>query len=251
MPNHNLFTSRKITAGVFLLLLASAGTLSFAYMRQRPSEEPTTPPPGNWSLSSGLYTSGEPENMPVVVMSVTTDSTKGLVTNKAQLQNVGDKPATAVKFRWKLYRTDEPDNNLLTGETPLIDVVLPPGEKRTVQYPIVSFAKIHKPLLRYGALSGEYRLEITLGEVRFEDGSAWLFDDAKTASGSPPFKILNASLQGNECCPQQRCFWQGGRIPPRYDCVRTAAFVYCSPAFSECTEGRCPSTWRFCSPLEP
>ena len=177
MKNHSLPTSRKIAVCLFLLLLASAGTMSLAYIRQRPEEEPALlPPPGDWSLSTGLYTRGEPSDMPVVVMSVTTDGAKGLLTNKAQLQNVGDKPAKAVKFRWKLYRADDPDKNLLTGETPLIDMVLPPGEKRTVAYPIVSFAKIHKPLLQYGALSGEYRLEITLGEVLFEDGSAWLFD---------------------------------------------------------------------------
>lgn len=200
MLNYTLSTSRKIAAGVFLLLLASAATISLAYGNQKPSDEDALPPAGGWSLSSGLYTGGEPEDMPVIVISVTTDSAKGLVTNKAQLQNVSDKPAKAVKFRWKLYRTADPDKNLLTGETPLFDVALRPGEKRTVEYPIVSFAKIHKPLLRYGVLAGEYRLEITLGEVHFADGSTWQFDKANASSSSSTVKLLNASIEGNECC---------------------------------------------------
>jgi hypothetical protein len=172
-------------AGLLVLAVTTATAISYAYQKQpQQSPPPDSLPGGGWSLSSGIYTKGEPENMPVVVMSVTTDASKGLTSNKVEVQNTGDKIVEAVKFRWVLYKKDEPDSILLKGESPVIGLVLQPGEKRPVNYPVVSFARIHRPLLQNGLLSGDYLIEITVGEVLFADGSKWEWDGIPLANAA-------------------------------------------------------------------
>lgn len=91
------------------------------------------------------------------------------------LENNSGKTVSAVKLEW--YLTTEQDRSavLQQGQTPFIapSGTLPPGKYRELKFPIVSFANIYRPLLKNNVLAGDYRIEIAVAEIQYEDGSTW------------------------------------------------------------------------------
>jgi hypothetical protein len=116
--------------------------------------------------------------MPVDLVSITTDSRKGLTAEEFLLRNNTSKKVTFVRLKWFL-KTKEKDTVLLQGETPLISVDISAGKDFRLEYPAVTFANIYQSLMKGGQLTGNYVLQLTVGNVTYEDGSVWQLTRAK------------------------------------------------------------------------
>ena len=68
---------------------------------------------------------------------------------------------------------------ILEGETPLesvrlLDAGLQPGRNIYVDdFPLLTFSKIARSLIKNGELYGDYVIKLSVSEVLFEDGSTW------------------------------------------------------------------------------
>lgn len=129
-------------------------------------------PDGDWTLAVRPYTGDKWESIPVIILGVTTDAKKGLTAERVFLQNVSSKSVKAIKLGWHL-RERQQTSVLLQGETPTIWVDIAPGEEKTLDYPVVTFANIYHPLVKRGKVTGRYVIEILVSSVTYEDGSGW------------------------------------------------------------------------------
>jgi hypothetical protein len=163
----------KTTMFMLMLTLVISLLTATAYKRMYAQTEDNTLPPGEWSLSSGPYSGLE--TFPIEVISTTTDATQGLLIKQVKVKNRTNKNITSFKFRWFVFEEQDPNTILLDGFTSSIEILLVAGEVRTLDLPLVKFAKVHKPLLKYGMLNGNYRMEIMAGEINYEDGSTWKY----------------------------------------------------------------------------
>ncbi|HEX8651077.1 MAG TPA: hypothetical protein VF708_09550 [Pyrinomonadaceae bacterium] len=187
---------RAITLMLTLIISLSAVA---AHNKMRAQTEDNTLPPGHWALSSGPYSGSE--SLPLCVFSATTDSELGLLIKRARVKNRTNKNIASFKFRWFIFQEQNPDAILLEGLSPLVEIRLVAGEVKTIDFPIVKFNKIYKPLEKNGILSGDYRLEIMAGEINYDDGSTWKYKKKETAHALNPqqnvcrYEVLLRRLQ--------------------------------------------------------
>lgn len=139
-------------------------------------------PPGNWNFSAHPFMGEGYKTRPVMVTSVRSEAAT-LTVDAVGVRNNSSKPVIAIKFGWLLTYDNERDKILRRGETPLIPMshVLKAGEGRFLKSAIVSFADLQKSLVKKGRLEGNYRLEVVVTELLFEDRSTWRGDKSKSA----------------------------------------------------------------------
>lgn len=130
-------------------------------------------PDGNWTFSVNPYMGPGYASKPVVVTGTVSDLS-GTATS-VMLMNNSSKTVSAVKLEW--YFTTEQDRAtiLQQGQTPLIapSGSIPPDKYRQIYFPITNFYKLSRPLVKKNALEGDFRLDIAVAEVQYEDGSTW------------------------------------------------------------------------------
>lgn len=172
---HRKLTHIPLTLFVLTLILLIAGG-SQSRGQVDPDEQL---PPGKWTLSANPYFGSGYRTLPVVVVSVTSDSARGLRVTKVGLSNRSSKPITAVSLSWYLTTADDTKTILKQGQTPLITPSggLPEGAEREIEFPVFSFAKVARTLVRNGELNGNFRVQVAVREVQYEDGSSWTRDE--------------------------------------------------------------------------
>ena len=196
-------------------------------------------PPGDWTLVSQPYQGTDLDAMPVIVNSVTS-GIDGLAVKYVGIWNRSPKPVTAVKLSWVLRTEQDPNTILERGQTPPIKFRkgLPAGKQQALRYAVVSFLKIHKPLLKRGVLKGNYALDVAVSEVSYEDGSSWTrgetrkIDFVKTVAG-----MRSTSVQ---TCPKQQCGLTTGGTS--YTCQASFDNQYCTNKLTSCTNTICGTT---------
>lgn len=189
-------------------------------------------PRGTWGFSAGP--TARP-GYPVDVPSVTSDACRGLAVTKVQLKNRSAKTVVAVRLTWDVVERSNPNHTLLQGQTSLIWLKAPlrAGEEVALEHPIIAFADIAASWLApgSGALSGEYRLQVSVSEVVYADGSRWTkaMEPAHSALGEAS-PTPRASSMG---CPHQGCFWN-----PQYECYtcRTSEGFGCTIQRGDCLQ---------------
>jgi hypothetical protein len=104
----------------------------------------------------------------------------------AELKNRSSKIIRAVKFSWYLFNKKELNEVLQTEQTPLVNLDrLAPHKKLEVNIPLLRPDEIS--YLRQDTATGEFRLEIAVTEIQYDDGSVW---EAKNLPGKvDPSKI--------------------------------------------------------------
>lgn len=219
---------KKKTTILILTLIVSL-SIAAAYKRMQAQTEEDTLPPGDWSLSSGLYSGSE--TFPLAVISALTDAEQGLLIKQVKVKNRTNKNIISFKFRWFVYQDQDPNTILLEGLSSLVKVPVVGGEVKTIDFPIVKFSKIHKPLLKYGMLEGVYRLEVMAGEINYEDGSRWKYEKKQTAHA------LKRPQQN--VCSRMRCQWNKYKLI--YECVSTLGDFNCDRGlnYKSCNEIYC------------
>jgi hypothetical protein len=145
-------------------------------------------PQGNWLVSVNPDTwQAKDAQVPVVVAMAGSIQGKagqrGLRLGCGLLRNRSLKLVTAVRLRWIIVRTRDravigqqgylPSAIVLEGNTPYIELQIPPGNNRGTDFSVINFAQIFQPLVENGILTGDYAIYILVDEVRFEDESIW------------------------------------------------------------------------------
>jgi len=181
---------------------------------------------------------------------VGSDASHGIKVTDVWLENRSLQDVSAVKIGWKLYEKANPSRILLSGETPqFLGVNLAAGEKRVATFPVVSFAKIHGPLLRNGRLEGSYKIELWVTEVLFDGGNTGLaqstsFTLHKTSwKGSKTDKVTKVTSRpapetdDDLGCPNQECGW--ANVQNCYTCFNNQGSSCSWSNCSYCKSGRC------------
>ena len=165
--------TRFVIAGFFVVPVVIALLLLTGIGTEGQVDTASQLPSGNWTFSAQPYVGPGYDSRPVVVISVSTDLKKGLTVADVGLKNTSSKPVAGVKLSWFLSTEQDPDSVLLSGETPLVAISggIPAGKRRLLTFPVTSFAKIHRPLLHGMTLSGDFRMEVAVSEILYEDGS--------------------------------------------------------------------------------
>ena len=145
--------SKSIIVAIATLLTA----LPFA-LRSHSQTVRVELPKGKWTFSAGPYSKAEHRSMPVDVVKVRTNAAQGLTVESVSLLNRSDKDVRAVKLHWYLTEKSQPQI-LLKGDTEFLALKLLSGKELEINYPVVSFDKIYRPLLRDGVLRGDYRID--------------------------------------------------------------------------------------------
>jgi len=92
----------------------------------------------------------------------------------SRLKNEGSKSVKATRFSYYIFKSDNLDDAIYTGQTGLIALDLPAFEQRKVGIHVVVVDDI--PSLEYKQ-GEEFRLEIAVTEVHYDDGSIWQAKD--------------------------------------------------------------------------
>jgi len=230
-----------------LLLIVVCLVLATEALAQQPTRSRYGLPAGPWSLGCGPRLN----RGPVVDLYKTGSSVlTGLTVRDVWLENRSKQSVAGVKIAWRVYDTSQKEATLLQGETPkFLAVPLNPGEKRKVSYPVVTFAKVYRPLLRgKRELEGNYRIEVWVSAVRFTDGTGdraaalanvkkvnWKTD---AAEAFVDVESEPAAQDDELGCQNQMCSWS-----PQNNCYRCTTLSGNSCKWFNCTyceDGRCP-----------
>lgn len=172
-------------------------------------------PQGKWSIAAVPdVQQAEDAVAPVVVSGVSSlmgkDKWAGMLkVVQVRLTNRTSKTVRAVRLGWIIItaadrKANKPDREAkLKGDTtPLFEVDLPEGASKRIDSPIINFIKEAKPLLKNGALNGDFYLKVRVREVLFEDGTNWI--DGETVSFlKTSYRPLTAQSGFN--CPNKHC----------------------------------------------
>lgn len=203
-------------------------------------------PPGNWML--GIQPA-KTRGRVVDLSSVASSLSEGLGVTDLILENRSKQGVAGVKIGWRVFETSARGTTLLKGETPkFLAVSLTAGERRIVKYPVVSFAKIYRPLLHgKRELAGNYKIELWVSDVRYtpeirEQGAATSLN-VKKAHASVDFVVVKSEpapppIDDELGCPDQACVYDYNQQCYRctYESGGTCGFRDCR----NCANGRCP-----------
>jgi hypothetical protein len=218
---------RVMLVGGALVAVAGVGLISHGQVA-RPKL-----PRGSWTFSAGPQKGIAYKSVPVDVFKVSTKASEGLTVGSVSLHNRSLQDVKEVKLHWYLKEKSQ-KNILAEGDTGFFDVTLPAGGRLPIDYPIVSFEKLSKTLVKDGVLSGDYRIEVVVAALSFADGSKW------TSSNPGPVRLAHAfSLAPDPGCQNQGCVWNGAE--GSYVCgANDGSFCSVGSQGQSCTESRCP-----------
>jgi hypothetical protein len=221
----------KKSLSVFALVAAAAAlTVTLAYASvSHPGTEQI--PRGDWLVGYHSYMGEGYRAIPVRVFSVRSELRKGVT--RVSLSNREEKTVTAVKLKWFLSDDKRPGPVLQQGETPLLGLStsLAPGGKQILTFPVVAFEKIYKALMKGDTLNGDFRIQIAVSEITYEDGTTWTWAQPAGITSLDPPKFNHAPAP----CANQTCKNGGAGS---YICVDGAGEL-CTNSGSSCDSSLC------------
>jgi hypothetical protein len=168
-----------------LFSVFNSGLDTFAQEGKSAPAAAATLPRGNWTAYSSPYMGAGYENLPVLVTGVTSEIDGGIAITNVAIENRTTQLLTSVKLSWYLSAEGKPEVILQQGKTGLLKLRhaggIKAGETREVEYPVISFANIYKPLLKEGVLNGKYVIHVAVSEAHFADGSTQMLMAANNA----------------------------------------------------------------------
>lgn len=161
------------------------------------AEEGKEGPLGNWWVAILPDENQKNDaNVPVYIIGTRSFTATGKFTNvllaDVLVKNTTAKAVKKIALKWILTDTKDSINFLSEESTEAFNAEVEGREANAVKTPHINFAKITKPLLKYGILNGEYFLRIGISFVEFEDGTNW--NAANTIS---PTKLIDNSSRKN------------------------------------------------------
>jgi len=206
-------------------------------------------PGGDWRFSAHPYMGEGFRTRPVVVTSVASEATTLSVTG-VRINNISSKGVLAVKLGWSIYDQRNRTKILNQGESSLItlDRVLRSDSDQRLSVPLVSFMEIHKRLMKKGRLEGDYRLDVAVTEILFDDHSTWQVGQPVStqsdvalisvgySKGLDP--IIVTPLKVPDACAKQSCVYDAGP-PPGYSCGGSTNEEFCTNCDTTCCNTVC------------
>lgn len=182
---------------IFLLLLQLT-TFVASSSSQEPTKDQAISPPRYRGPAAIVYLRPGFDSLPVRVSYVTLAAgeeilKRGIFIRQIGIKNYSPKPVSAVRITWLLYKEEKPNEILLTGNTPLIEVdtmsenencdigILPldvmsgrfsGAKQRIIGFPILTFSTLNEEMKK-GKITDREMVEVVVGEVHFEDGTIW------------------------------------------------------------------------------
>lgn len=168
------------------------------------------------------------------------------------LKNLSEKTVIAVKLGWRLFYEESHETILMSGESPLLGVTLKIKERREVEFPLVSFAKISKSLLKNGRVDGNFKIDVAVTDILFEDNEEKI---SKLSSGSRPSATFLSPATGYSSkgaivmvtnrpttlkfdgCQNQQC--QDNSSGTCFECKSNTGTTCSVQSCNSCTSGRC------------
>ncbi|HEX8139905.1 MAG TPA: hypothetical protein VF544_20260 [Pyrinomonadaceae bacterium] len=100
---------------------------------------------------------------------------------KVALFNRSSKPVESLKLGWYLTTARDKNTVLKHGQTPFITPSggLPLNVEREIEFNVFSFGKVARLLAKNGALNGDFRVQVVVDEIRYEDGSTWTREEKR------------------------------------------------------------------------
>lgn len=197
-------------------------------------------PPGKWTLTVSPSSGANRAAVAVDVYSVVTERDKGLAVSKVTLWNKDSRDVVAVKLHWSLSEAGAPERILLEGDTATIGTWIPAGKARAIGYPVVSFAKVYKSLLKDGTLAGNYQIEVAVSEVEYA---------AEASSAPGRVRVVKAAYRRGAAavmpgCANQGCLYDATPEADTFKCSVEKRGFFCSVSNQgrSCTETRCEGT---------
>jgi hypothetical protein len=235
---------------MLIVTLTSSNSATHEALAQNDQSTIQNLPPGHWLLA---ILPAKTRGRVVDLSSVSSSVSKGLGVTYFILENRSKQRVAGVKIAWRLFEASRRDTTLLKGETPkFLAVPLIAGERRVVEYPVVSFAEIYRPLLRgKRELEGNYRIELRVSDVRFTDetaeqGSAAFLNVKKVNwKADPAVAFVEVKSEpappvddGDLGCPDQVCSYDYNQ--KCYKCVYEQGGTCGWRSCTNCANGRCP-----------
>lgn len=237
-----MFKKASVTAVLILVVVTTALMLVASGFSQRKSD---TLPPGRWTLSAHPYLGTAYESQPVKVIGVGSDTINDFKVDTVGLKNTSGKEVSAVVLRWYVTSGESGDEVLLHGDTNSLTLGngLPAGKSQYFDFPIVSFGRISKQLLKAGALQGDFRIEVAVSQILYEDGSTWEGDPKNTAT------FVKAGLRAGPVpqagCANQVC--QYNTDLQAYQCI-SGLNQLCTNCGRRCLNSVCGELAPSCGP---
>lgn len=248
------------------LMLAASLALGFAGVRPQGGGQEKPPPDenhsfseeaprGKWSVSAiPDVQQAEDGVAPVFVSGISsvmgTDKWAGMLkVVQVKLTNRSPKEARSVRLGWVIITAEDraarkPDREakLASDTTPSFDVNLPAGESKRLDSPVINFIKEARPLIKDGALNGDFYIKVRVREVLFADGTSWV--DGETVSFLKA--ALRPAAQSGFTCPNKHCVSSNSDgkldacvndLQPGLSCWRNTAS--CGDGFCICNNDTC------------
>lgn len=240
-----------------LLLALLLSLAAVAAEAQTPPKMQDRLPAGNYTVITKPYMGPGYESLPVMTTSVTTEAQSDGGVTIVGVENSTSHRLDAVRLSWYLSASEAPDYILLQGKTPMLRLPggIAAGEVERIQFPVVSFARIHKPLAHKGVVNGNYLIQVGVVEARFDDGTTQTFLALGKTGGERKTVFVKASWAGAATrpasparqigCPNQSCspVFQGdgnARVLVGYDCAESqGATCTNQPGGKSCTNTVC------------
>ncbi|MGI8468625.1 MAG: hypothetical protein ACR2N3_09240 [Pyrinomonadaceae bacterium] len=230
---------------------------------------------GEWTFATHPYVGPGFKLRPAIVNATTFNPTEGL--RRVVLTNNTEKPITSVKLSWRLFTKQKPNEILQKGESAFIkfDEKLKPEEQRAFNCSINSYKEFLESLQKEGKLKGDFRLDVAVSEIRYEDNSSWRGEEItkteyvksdsinSSAHLNKKVQFVKASNQtkmtsGGSCSASvdgcyTECVFAGfinGDGCPIYECQPTTEPFFCvdttppdpiCPGSRDCTMWLCPN----------
>jgi hypothetical protein len=241
----------KKTFRASLLFLATALMLNFSIVSSRSgsTDSQTIFPKGSWNFSAHPYMGEGYKVRPIVVTSVETEA-RTLSVKAVRVKNISTKAVLAVKLAWTLSDERYPKKILREGETSLItmDKTLASQDNRILKVGVVSFLELYKPFLKPSTLEGNFRLEVGVSQVLFEDQSSWQVGQSVSVVPNFRTRIVKANYSGSaasvvplivpDACAKQRCVYDGVP-PPSYSSGTSENDEFCTNCGISCCNTIC------------
>jgi hypothetical protein len=195
-----------ITLAAFALLLC-ASLLPGHNTIQGQADVAEQFPSGKWMLSTLPYFGSDWKSLPVVVTAVTSDLTKGIRVTKVGLFNRSSKQVESVRLGWYLTTAQDTNTVLKHGQTPFITPSgsLPLNVEREIEFNVFSFGRVARLITKNGVLNGEFRVQIVVDDIRYEDGTTWTREAASSIIDASHHGSAKPATQNPGSCPFQLC----------------------------------------------
>lgn len=178
-----LVLSLSLVASVVLLIAGLSIIKATGLSGKQDKQEDDAMPSGRWTVAIVPDSRQDRDSsVPILITRTTTSMQKGKDSafEEVILWSRASKRAIEIKLRYSINEAREPNNFLYKGDPFVLPLKSRRGEnplkfneRRVIKIPGGKIARLIKPLVKDGAVNGDFIVTVSLSEVTFDDGTTW------------------------------------------------------------------------------